>query len=89
MHADDGNSRRSLHRFDVAAHRVRPIKRMLEDFQPVHPRNLGNRRRRRSLDPGRSAQTDRPQHHRQANRALHLAVISRIRLDPKTQVYVE
>jgi transposase len=25
---------------------------------------------------------------RQANRALHLAVISRIRLDPKTQAYV-
>ncbi|MDF2896912.1 MAG: transposase [Rhodococcus erythropolis] len=26
---------------------------------------------------------------RQANRALHLAVIGRIRLDPKTQAYVE
>jgi transposase len=25
---------------------------------------------------------------RQANRALHLAVISRIRLDPKTQAYL-
>jgi transposase len=42
--------------------------------------------------PASSGMTQRHRHNRggdrQANRALHLAVISRIRLDPRTQAYV-